>query len=108
MTKATKLVLAAATLAPFLLFYAAKAILSSRGEVFFDYFMIVVGLNVAILIVLAVFYIVHVTKQEDMTSVLKTLWTMAVLVSGPIGMGAYWYVNIWNESPASTRLARCR
>lgn len=103
MTNSTKLALFAATLSPFLLIFACIAIIFLAGGNFFSYFFTAAILNMLISLALTVFYIVHVMKSEDLKSEMKAVWAIVVLFAGPIGMAIYWYLNIWNEPPASTR-----
>ncbi len=43
-----------------------------------------------------IFYIIYIFKS-NMDQQMKVLWAIVILVGGPIGMVAFWFINIWRD-----------
>lgn len=46
-----------------------------------------------------IIHIVHAAKNIEITSNEKVIWVFAILLTGPIVEGIYWYLYIWREIP---------
>ena len=50
---------------------------------------------------LLAFYIVHVFKCPAFTDNRRVLWALVIFFGSFVGMGVYWYLNIWREPAPS-------
>lgn len=48
---------------------------------------------------LLIFYVVDAFRNPRVPADQRILWAILFFVGGPIGMGVYWYLNIWRDPP---------
>ena len=49
------------------------------------------------LLVMSVFYIVHILKNRRLSKGLKVFWAIFVVLANMFIMPVYWYVYVWRE-----------
>ena len=115
MKKSTKILLALATLWPFLymilffvfIFSSIVFMPSHAGEesgppFFFAAFIALHLLTMLWIMALTVFYMVNVFRNDRVDKDKKVLWAVVIFMGNMIAMPIYWYLYIWKEAPSST------
>ncbi len=111
MKKTTKILLAIATIFPFLYMIFFFVVIfssiflmpadgSSEGGVFPNLFMIIVPLHLLTMLLimgLTVFYMVNVFRNDRVDKDKKVLWAVVIFMGNMIAMPIYWYLYIWRE-----------
>lgn len=121
MSRPTKLVIAALTLAPIVLMLVMVVLLLAHLPAFFEsggsvspqilqdlgeLFYLPIAASI-LGVGLLIFYAGHllVTRAAAPTSE-KALWLLLLLCVPMIGMPIYWFMHIWTEQPVRDELAR--
>jgi hypothetical protein len=115
MKKFTKILLAIATVWPFL--YMVLFVLFAFFSVFFmprsgspegggipDLFLIIFPLHLLTMLLimgLMVFYIVNIFRNDRVEKDKKVLWAVVLFMAGMFAMPVYWYLYIWREEKES-------
>ena len=122
MKKTTKILLAIATVFPFLymifffvvifssIFFAPRDG-SSEGGVFTILFMVIFPLHLITMLLilgLTIFYMVNVFKNDRVDKDKKVLWAVVIFMGNMIAMPVYWYLYIWREETELSNSANDR
>jgi hypothetical protein len=116
MKKPAKVLLAAATVWPFLymilffLFIVSSIFLMPRGGspeggAFPALFMIIFPLHLLTMFLImgmTIFYIVNVFRNDRVEKDKKVLWVLVLFMGNMIAMPIYWYLYIWREANESS------
>ncbi|HKO97428.1 MAG TPA: hypothetical protein VJU86_10570 [Pyrinomonadaceae bacterium] len=115
MKKSTKILLALATLWPFVymilffifvfssvLFMPGPSGEESGPPFFFAVFFALHLLTMLWMIALTVIYMVNVFRNDRVEKDKKVLWAVVLFMGSIIAMPIYWYLYIWKESPATS------
>lgn len=108
MKKSTKLLLAAATVWPFLYFIIFFAFIFSMilfmpqggDEAAPAWFLILFlfhFLTIFLILGLTVFYMVNVFRNERVDKDKKVLWAVVLFLGNIVAMPVYWYLYIWRD-----------
>jgi hypothetical protein len=110
MNKPTKLLLGIATIWPLayaiflfvsLFFHFTSMIFGiPKRNVFLELFdtMFIVHLGTMLwIMVLTVFYIVHVIKNPVLKNEMKAIWAAVVFMGSVFAMPVYWYLYVWRD-----------
>ena len=105
MSKTSKILLAAATLYPFLymvfFFIAIFSTFPARGSGVPALMTFIIPLHLlAMLSVMALtaFYIVNIFRNERVEKDKKPLWAVVIFMGSIFAMPVYWHLYIWRES----------
>src|SRR6185503_20715836 len=115
MKKSTKILLAVATLWPFvymilffvfvfssILFMPSQAGEQSGPPFFFVVFIALHLLTMLWILALTVFYMVNVFRNDRVDKDKKVLWAVVIFMGSIIAMPIYWFLYIWKEVPAGS------
>jgi hypothetical protein len=119
MKKSTKILLAIATIWPFLymiFFFVfmfsmfSSMSLKSPPEVgaFNNFFTVIIPLHVLTILLivgLTIFYIVNVFRNDRVAQDKKALWAVVLFLGNVIAFPVYWYFYIWPEGKALSKTA---
>lgn len=111
MKKSTKILLASATIWPFLYMIFFFVVLfssfilmprdgSSEGMAFPSLFMIIFPLHFLTMLLimgLTVFYMINVFRNDRVEKDKKVLWAVVLFMGNMIAMPIYWYLYLWRE-----------
>jgi len=113
MKKSTKILLAVATLWPFvymilffvfvfssILFMPSQAGEQSGPPFFFVVFIALHLFTMLWILALTVFYMVNVFRNDRVDKDKKVLWAVVIFMGNMIAMPIYWYLYIWKEVTA--------
>lgn len=62
----------------------------------FAYLFVMHGLVMLLMLGIMIFYIVYIFKS-NLDQQLKILWTILIIIGGPIGTLVFWFINVWRE-----------
>ena len=109
MKKGSKILLAAATIWPFLYFllfmgvFVLSFIARDNGPGLIWAIIIPLHLLTMLLIVgLIAFYIVNIFRNDRVNKDMKVLWAVVIFMGNVFAMTVYWYLYIWRALPASS------
>ncbi|HEU0144746.1 MAG TPA: hypothetical protein VFQ47_08155 [Nitrososphaera sp.] len=122
MKKSTKILLAIATIWPFLYMIFFFVVIfssfffmprngSSEGGAFPALFMIIFPLHFLTMLLimgLTVFYMVNVFRNDRVEKDKKVLWAVVLFMGNMIAMPIYWYLYIWREEKEMPNISHDR
>jgi hypothetical protein len=107
MKKSSKILLALATIWPFLYMILFMGVFVSsiflRGNEPGIIWAIIIPLHILTMlwmIGLTIFYMVNVFRNDQVNKDMKVLWAVVLFMGSIIAMPIYWYLYIWREPPA--------
>lgn len=111
MKKSSKILLGLATLWPFVylilffifvfssMFFLRQSSGESGPPFFFLIFMAFHLLTMLWIMLLTIFYMVNVFRNDRVDKDKKVLWAVVIFMGNMIAMPIYWYLYIWKEVP---------
>jgi len=99
MNKGLKMLIGFLTILPigYMIFFLVNLMSSSRGLIAFDTIFKLHLVAMGIIIVLFIFYTVHLVRTNRIANDKKIFWVIGIFMGSSFAMAVYWFLYLWSE-----------